>query len=449
MLTALEEREYLTLLEFEESERTWVDNANEVYRPYFDNHDRYNLFYGSAGSGKSVFIAQRIVRRLDTEPGHNYLALRGFSVTNRLSTFPLIKQIISERGLEDRFEINKSEMTITHKINKNQIVFAGLDDAERLKSITFQNGPLTDAWIEEATEISESDFITVDLRLRGLAKRPFQLTISFNPISVFHWIKAYFFDTKRDSCSILKTTYKHNRFLDEQYKRTLEGLKEEAHRVYALGEWGQLEGLIFKKFDIKEIPEGAKLLGYGLDFGYSSDPAALIEIWMHRNEPYFKEVVYKTELTNQDLMHEMEEANISKLDEIIADSAEPKSIEEIYREGWNIWPAVKGPDSINAGINKMKEYRMLHITPESVNLQKEFYAYSWKKNKEGQGLPVPVDAFNHGIDACRMFLNRPAIKSPFSQKSIARATKGGKPVLFKPEEQTKRDEQIKRPRLKI
>jgi phage terminase large subunit len=144
-------------------------------------------------------------------------------------------------------------------------------------------------------------------------------------------------------------------------------------------------------------------------------------------------------------MNLMEEQGMSKLDEIIADSAEPKSIEDIYRQGWNIWPAVKGPDSINAGINKMKEYKMLHITPDSVNLQKEFYAYSWKKNKEGQGLPVPVDAFNHGIDACRMYLNRPVIKSPFSKDT----TKSKKPVMFKAQEQSERDEQIKLPRLKL
>jgi phage terminase large subunit len=143
-----------------------------------------------------------------------------------------------------------------------------------------------------------------------------------------------------------------------------------------------------------------KSIGYGLDFGYGQDPASLIGVYERNDEIWLDEIIYQHGLTNQDLGILIKDAGIKRTDEIIADSAEPKSIEELYRQGFNVHPAVKGPDSVNAGINKMLEYK-IHITPRSKNVAKELTSYSWSKDKDGNILPKPVDMFNHAIDAVR------------------------------------------------
>lgn len=375
------------------------EGTNEIYKPLYTDWNRFNIVYGGSGSGKSVYIAQRFVFRLLTIPGYNLLITRKYGVTNRFSTFALMNQVISQWKLESLFTVNKSDMTIT-AINGNQVLFLGLDSQDKIKSITFKTGILQAIWLEEANEFEEGDLTQLDLRLRGQSQIPFQLTLSFNPVSAFHWLKAYFIDSRLRNCTVLKTTYLDNRFIDDAYKERLNALTGTAKQVYALGEWGVIEGLVFKSFAQAPIPENAKRYGYGLDFGFSSDPAALIDIWTRGDEIYMDEKIYRTGLTNPDLSALMKGLEISPNAFIIADSAEPKSIEDLHRAGWNIHPSQKGPDSIRFGLDFMMS-RKLFITPESRNLIKEFHSYTWKQDKNGKWLPEPVDAFNHGIDACR------------------------------------------------
>lgn len=232
------------------------DNFNEVYLPLLEDRKRYNILYGGAGSGKSVFEAQReIIHNINL--GTNLLVVRKVAKTNRDSTFALFKSIISEWKLYHYFKINESDMRITNKLNSAQIVFAGLDDVEKLKSITFNNGVLHRIWIEEASEISKKDFTQLNLRLRGkLPKSKFyQITLSFNPIEVTHWLKDYFFDNnkKPDKTTILHTNYTHNKFLDDEYLETLLGFEEEdkyTYTVYTLGEWGILGNIIYNKYRV-------------------------------------------------------------------------------------------------------------------------------------------------------------------------------------------------------
>lgn len=237
---------------------------NEVYKPilYDKKKRRYNVLYGGAGSGKSVFVGQYIVLKLLQEKGHTFLVCRKVARTLRNSVFALFKQIIVDWGLYKYVKINKSDMTITFP-NGNTIIFAGLDDVEKLKSII-----TTGIWIEEASEVSQEDFLQLDIRLRGKTKFVKQIFITFNPISAQHWLKSYFFDKNNvkalrsgvifadDDLIVLKSTYLDNKFIEENYKRVLESKKEtdiNFYNVYALGEWGIVSNNVFPlKYILKQ-----------------------------------------------------------------------------------------------------------------------------------------------------------------------------------------------------
>lgn len=227
---------------------------NPLFRPYLtDNTHRYLILYGGAGSGKSVFAVQRFLYRLLTLPLCNVLVVRAVAATNRDSTYALFRQVISKWGLSELFSCKDSDLRISCA-NGNSVIFKGLDDTEKLKSITFPKGELTDIWIEEASEILEEDFNQLDVRLRGKGAHK-QMVLTFNPVSVLHWLKLRFFDRKDPRAVVLKSTYKDNQFLDEDYKRTLEGYKDTDpyyYSVYCLGEWGVLGQTIFDAQKVSE-----------------------------------------------------------------------------------------------------------------------------------------------------------------------------------------------------
>ena len=227
---------------------------NPLFRPYLtDNTHRYLILYGGAGSGKSVFAVQRFLYRLLTLPLCNILVVRAVAATNRDSTYALFRQVISRWGLSELFSCKDSDLRISCA-NGNSVIFKGLDDTEKLKSITFPKGELTDIWIEEASEVLEEDFNQLDVRLRGKGAHK-QMVLTFNPVSVLHWLKLRFFDRKDPRALVLKSTYKDNQFLDEDYKRTLEGYKDTDpyyYSVYCLGEWGVLGQTIFDAQKVSE-----------------------------------------------------------------------------------------------------------------------------------------------------------------------------------------------------
>lgn len=217
--------------------------VNDVYYPLFWDKSRYLVLYGSAGSGKSVFITQKILKRVIEEQGHKFLVIRKVGKTIRESVFAEFRNTISSWGLSQLFKINKTDMTITC-LNGNQIIFAGLDDVEKLKSIS----GITGIWVEEASEIEQSDLQQLDLRLRGKTNYYKQIILSFNPVSIVHWLKSFFFDNPPKNCRTIKTTYKDNRFLDQEYIQVLLALADKDpyyYSVYALGEWGVIGKTIF------------------------------------------------------------------------------------------------------------------------------------------------------------------------------------------------------------
>ena len=211
---------------------------NDKYMPFLDNEDRYLLFYGGGSSGKSYFIVQRYIYKL-LKQKMNLLVVRQTGNTNRNSTFALFKQVISQWNLSQQFKINESDLRIKC-VNGNEVIFSGLDDTEKLKSVTFESGELTDIWVEEATETLEEDINQLKVRLRG-GKSKKQIVLSFNPVNINHWIKKHFIDS--GLATVCHSTYKDNKFLTEDDKKTLESFKDTDiyyYNVYCLGQWGVL-----------------------------------------------------------------------------------------------------------------------------------------------------------------------------------------------------------------
>ena len=258
---------------------------NDVYLPYIENEDRYLIFYGGGSSGKSYFIAQRWVYKLLQPKKCNLLIVRQTGDTNRRSTFPLIKQVLSNWNISEHFKINESDMRIVCKLTGNEVAFAGLDDVEKIKSITFANGELTHIWIEEATECQEADINQLKVRLRG-GKSKKQMVLSFNPINIQHWIKKHFIDS--GLATVCFSTYKDNKFLTEDDIKALEDLKytdEYTYEVYCLGRWGILGKTVFNARAIQErlehIPKPIKS-GY---FTYDYDGMKITNIkWVNNKE---------------------------------------------------------------------------------------------------------------------------------------------------------------------
>ena len=260
---------------------------NDVYLPYLDNQDRYLLFYGGGSSGKSYFIAQRYIYKLIHPTRCNLLVVRQTGDTNRKSTFPLLKQVISNWNLAKHFKVNESDMRIICLLTGNEVAFAGLDDVEKIKSITFANGELTDIWVEEATETQEASINQLKVRLRG-GKTKKQMVLSFNPVNIQHWIKKHFIDSKL--ATVCFSTYKDNKCLTDDDRKALEDLKytdEYTYEVYCLGKWGILGKTVFDARAIQtrldNIPKPIKT-GY---FEYDYDGLRLSNIrWINDREGY-------------------------------------------------------------------------------------------------------------------------------------------------------------------
>ena len=262
---------------------------NPIYLPYLENDDRYLIFYGGGSSGKSYFIGERTIYRQITPRRCNLLVVRQTADTNRRSTFPLLKQVIKNWGLSEHFKINESDMRMKCLLTGNEIAFAGLDDVEKIKSITFENGELTDIWVEEATECQEADINQLKVRLRG-GKSKKQMVLSFNPINIQHWIKKHFIDS--GLATVCFSTYKDNKFLTDDDRKALEDLKftdEYTYEVYCLGKWGILGKTVFDARAIQKrldtVPKPIKT-GY---FKYDYDGLRITNIrWVNDRNGYIK-----------------------------------------------------------------------------------------------------------------------------------------------------------------
>lgn len=389
---------------------------NEVYIPHLENLARKQIYFGGSSSGKSAFLAQRTVFDI-LKGGRNYLVCRAVGKYIRKSVFNEIIKLIENWNLSHLFTINKSEWVITCS-NGYQILFAGLDDTEKIKSITPAKGVLTDVWVEEATETNQHSIKQLEKRLRGVdaytkGETPDKrLTMSFNPILQGHWIHQEYFtgwaDDQRemstDDLFILHTTYKDNRFLTAEDITALEDERDEYfYQVYTLGKWGVLGDVIFTNWKVQDLSGMMDQFTnhrHGLDFGFSSDPAAVLRTHYDRSHKtiYIYDEMYERGLTN-DLLAEGVLGMLGQ-DYVMCDSSEPKSIAELKRYRVNARPVAKGKDSVVHGIQWLQQQEII-IHSGCANTIREFQQYQWRKDKDGNAIKQPVDRNNHAIDALR------------------------------------------------
>jgi phage terminase large subunit len=361
--------------------------TNKVFRHLEESAAKIVVQQGGTRSGKTYNIilwiifsyCQKNEGKIITICRKTYPALRG-TVMRDFLTILKDHEIYSE---EDH-----SKTASEYKLNGNTIEFISLDMPQKIRGrkrdLLFAN---------EANELNFEDWQQLLFRTNE------KVIIDFNPSEEFHWI--YDHVLPRKDVEFFQTTYKDNPFLGVEIKTEIERLKdidENYWRVYGLGERGQAKSLVYTFTTIKEIPKEAKLVSYGLDFGYSSDPTSLVRTYILGDDMYVDELLYRTGMTNQDIANEMKVLGLDRSNEVFADSAEPKSIEEIYRMGWNVKPTIKG--SINIGIDIIRRYK-LHATESSFNLIKELRNYKYIEDKNGQMTNKPVDNFNHALDALR------------------------------------------------
>ena len=404
--------------------------ANPVFRSVDRSRCRYVVMKGSAGSGKSVDTAQHYILRLMQDRGRNLLCVRKSDVTNRDSTFAELQGAIY-RLFGDRaarfWEIRQSPLMIICRINGNQIIFRGMNDEkqrEKIKSITFKAGKLTDVWIEEATEITQSDFEVIDDRLRGELPpgQFYQIRLTFNPVSASHWIKQVFFDRVDPDVLTHHSTYLDNRFIDDAYRRRMERRREvdpDGYRIYGLGEWGETGGLILTNFVIEEFdrsPERFDHMVNAQDFGFNH-ANCIGEVGFRDGELYLCRELYVFEKDTTEII-QLAEGQIRKNLPMYCDSAEPDRIKMWRRAGYHARPVHKEPGSVHAQIDYLKQHK-IHIHPSCVNTIREIGQWKWKKDeKTGRYLDEPVNYFDDAMAMLRYSIEEERRQRPRLNRGI-------------------------------
>lgn len=379
----------------------------QATRIFFENMNstkEINVNVGGGASSKSYSICQLLTYRFLTGSKKKILVVRKTLPSLRTSVLWLFYSILDSFGVRGRVREDKVGMNLY--FNDNVIHFNGLDDAEKIKSSDWNY-----MWIEEATDINKADFNTVRLYLRAHSydKLINQIFLSLNPIDEFHWIKEYLIDNPDMSKNVkfIHSTYKDNPFIDDSTRERYEDLINQDinyYRIYALGEWGKLENMIYTNWDMVDSMDrdmkGGRVI-YGLDFGFN-DPTVITRSVVKDKEAWHETLLYKPNMTNQDLITFMQ-TNIPRSEwnkPIFADSQNPDKIREIRLAGFNVRPAQK---NVNDGIDLMKRIRH-HVLTNSMDIVKEFRAYSWKTDRNGRILDEPVDFLNHSMDALRYAL---------------------------------------------
>lgn len=337
-----------------------------------------------------------------------------------------MKWAINRLGLQNTWVAKESPLEIINVETGQKIYFRGLDDPFKVTSITVDTGVLCWLWIEEAYEImSESDFDTIDESIRGEVPEGYfkQITLTFNPWNEHHWLKKRFFDNSDDDTLAITTNYLCNEWLDASDKKLFETMKKNNPRRYAvagLGNWGIVDGLVYENWKeqnfmlmtkseydkMEEKPTDVvfsdKLKnGFGLDFGYTNDPSAAFIgfVDLDNKKIYVWDEMYQKGLSNKRIYEVLNSMGYSK-DRFTGDSSEPKSIDELKGYGLRISGASKGKDSVNNGIQWIQDFEII-IHPRCVNFLTEISNYTWDTDKFGNKLNVPIDDFNHLMDAMR------------------------------------------------
>lgn len=388
--------------------------ANPCFKEVDSSTKRYIVMKGSAGSGKSVDTAQNYILRLMQDKGRNLVCIRKSDITNRDSTFAELTGAIY-RMFEDKAErywqINMSPLKLTCRANGNQIIFRGMNDdkqREKLKSITFQKGKLTDVWCEEATELTQADVEIIDDRLRGELPpgQFYQIRMTFNPVNKNHWIKKVFFDIPDSNVLTHHSTYLMNRFIDDAYKARMERRKAvdpEGYQIYGLGEWGEIGGLILHNWEIKEVSQNLNDyddIAIGQDFGFNHANAILL-MGIKDDDISILSEIYVFEKDTSEIIQLA--SGIPRNKQMWCDSAEPDRIKMWSKAGFRAKGVDKGgaAGSVKAQIDWLKQ-RRIYIHPHCINTIKELQQWKWKKDeKTGEYLDEPVPFQDDAMAALR------------------------------------------------
>jgi phage terminase large subunit len=379
---------------------------NSAYIPLFKNKSEFLHLFGSAGSGKSRFAAQKEIVKsfIPHRKGRKTLVIRKVAKTLKDSVYSELKSVIYNWKLDDCFEMLKSPLQLTNKLTGVEFLFIGLDDVEKVKSIS----GVDRIWIEEATELdSINELHQLRLRLRGF--EDVQITLSYNPINVHHWLNTEIHERPHGGHDIFKSTYRDNERLlaiDPHYADSIERLKHtnpNYYKVYGLGEWGQdAEGLVYPEYSqVDDMPGDPQF--YGLDFGHN-DPTALVACFVRdalpKKEFFVKELLYRSHLNANELIAEFKSLAVSTRMPIICDSARPEMIDSLKKAGYNARPCTKYKGSVLDGINRVKTFTIRPVIGGK-NLFREIQNYSWLE-KDGKYMDdEPKDAINHLMDAMR------------------------------------------------
>ena len=393
-----------------------VVNLISKFKPLFQNNTRYFVLTGGRGSAKSFHVADFLLK-LSYEQGHTILFTRYTMISAHLSVIPEFTDKIDRYDLEDCFDVTKAE--ITNKASNSLIIFKGIKTSSGNQTAALKSLQGITTWVlDEAEElVDESIFDKIDesVRVKEVQNR---VIIILNPTIKDHWIYKRFFEGMgveagfngvKDSVTYIHTTYFDNieniskSIIDKFENLKIKSPKQYNHRV--LGGWlDSADGLVYENYrQIDSVPEDARLLGYGMDFGFSSDPAALVAVYRYNGTIIVDEIVYRTNLINSELIKLMSSNGVKTNVSIWADSAEPKTIEEIKRAGFLIRPVEKGADSIRSGIRILQDLDTWFVTASSVNVLKELRYYCWDTNKDGVQTNKPIDMYNHALDALRYF----------------------------------------------
>lgn len=383
--------------------------VNKYFDYVYDSRAKYFVLYGGAGAGKSVVAAQKVILRLLTERNHRGLCIRKFAITLEDSVIQLLRDVISAMGLDEYFHYSKTRpRAIICKRTNSQVLFKGIDDPEKLKSLS----GITFVWIEEASELLERDFIQLDLRLRGETEFYKQIMLTFNPVNVENYTYRLFFGPEAGQYApktdVFRATYMDNRFIDNDYKEKLNALKDtdpHYYKVYCLAEWGTTEEIIYRPFrqeTFDKIP-GAETW-YGLDFGYTA-PTALVQVQMKDNVIYVRELMYKTRMTNYEIKQELKSLGVSNGHPIYADpGAGGATAIATLRDSDSIlgYQVIAAKKEVSQGINTVQElHNNIVVHTSSVNLVKEANVYQWRRGTRGELLEEPVKHNDHLMDAMR------------------------------------------------
>lgn len=393
------------------------------YDEFWRFKGRYRVCKGSRASKKSKTTALWYASWLNKKgfEKSNLIVFRKTYRTIKDSCFTDLKWALDRLGLIDEWNITLSPLEMTRKKTGQKILFRGLDDPLKVTSITVETGVLCWAWLEEAYEImKESDFDVLDESIRGECPSPLfkQWTITFNPWNERHWLKKRFFDNPDAETLAITTNYMCNEWLDAADIRVFEDMRKRNPRRYAvagLGGWGIVDGLVYENwkeqaFDHRseqfqrEHPE--MLSAFGLDFGYTNDPSTLFcgLLDLKKKQLFVFDEMYEKGLSNKRIAAKITEMGFAK-ERITADSAEPKSIDELKGMGLHVRGAAKGKDSIQNGIQWIQDLEII-IHPRCVNFLTEISNYTWDTDKFGAKLNVPIDDFNHLMDAMRYALEQ-------------------------------------------